>query len=153
MTMRQNQRVAGSGSRNLLTHSGSAYIFELMTRRLAIILMLISFAGGVLSGAPMHASSGKMMKCCDKAKSKDATRIADGSRLCCAVNCSESAPAAPGISGNFAPAIMATMPVKGPIGDLYPVNVFRVPTSVVFARDEIPVRIQPKFLQHNSFLI
>jgi hypothetical protein len=125
-----------------------------MVRRLTLFFILVSLAGGVLGGTPLHASSSQMMKCCDKAKSKDQTPAANAANLCCALNCSEATPVALAASFNFAPSnITVYKSIAEQVAALTKKAKAQSPVSPNYSRDILPRSFQPKYLQHHSFLI
>ena len=125
-----------------------------MFTRVLIIFVLFTVVGGVVSGTPLHSPSGKMMKCCDKAKSKDRSPSAEAARLCCATNCSNAAPISFGGSFNFTPStITIYKSIADQIAALFP-NAKAAPSvSPQYLRKTLTRTFQPKYLQHNSFLI
>jgi len=125
-----------------------------MFTRVLIIFVLFTVVGGVVSGTPLHSPSGKMMKCCDKAKSMDRSPSAEASRLCCATNCSNSAPTSSGGSFNFTPSnVTIYKSIADQIAALFP-NAKAAPSvSPQYLRKTLTRTFQPKYLQHNSFLI
>jgi hypothetical protein len=124
-------------------------------KQLTSFLLFLALAIGTASGMPLHTGSMEMMDCCDKAMSASDSPDATMARLCCAVNCENSAPTAPGISVNFSPsAIIVTESVLRQLAALFssikpadPVSVFPLERVVS------PPKSPPKYLQHHSFLI
>jgi hypothetical protein len=128
-----------------------------MKKWLTSLILVLALAAGVLAGTPRHSGNmdGAMMECCDKAKSGEQTPESNLARLCCAFNCSDSAPTSPVISFNLSPSavivresfnnrIAAFLIVKGK------------PASTVKAAPEqapLPKEFPPKYIQHHSFLI
>jgi hypothetical protein len=124
-----------------------------MKPRATSLFLILVFASSVMAGMPMH--SGKMgMECCDKARSKDQTPQANAARLCCAVNCSDPVPTSSGSSFTTAPVnIQVSRSIGEQISALVRVERFR-PDRDSFYFQPIPTRIvQPKYIQHRSFLI
>jgi len=125
-----------------------------MLTRVLILFVLFALAGGVVSGTPLHSPSGKMMKCCDKAKSKDRSPSAEAARLCCATNCSSSAPVAPGGSFNFTPSnVTIYKSIAEQIAALFPKKIAISSAAPQYAREIISRTFQPRYIQHNSLLI
>lgn len=125
-----------------------------MVKRLTLLLLVLALADGVVSGTPLHSANSQMMKCCDKAKSKDKTPKAEAARLCCAVNCSESAPTSFGNSCNFAPSNnTVTKSIIALIAALF-ANEKAAPVGTSNVSRQVLLRtLQPKYIQHNSLLI
>lgn len=125
-----------------------------MVRRLILLFLLLSLAGGVLGGTPLHMSSSKMMKCCDKAKSKNQTPAANAANLCCAVNCSEPTPAPSGAAFNFSPgSVNVTESVAKQLAELFGGRKQFAPLLVSTEPNRVFQSSQPKFIQHHAFLI
>lgn len=125
-----------------------------MLSRILMLFVLFALAGGVVSGTPLHSPSGKMMKCCDKAKSKDRSPTAEAARLCCATNCSNSAPISSGGLFNFTPSnITIYKSIAAQIAALFPNPKAEPSVSAQYLRKTLTSTFQPKYLQHNSFLI
>lgn len=125
-----------------------------MIRRLTLLLLLLTLAASVVGGTPLHRPSSKMVKCCDKAKSKEQTPQANATRLCCAVSCSDAAPVPSGMSFNFSPA---NITVYKSIAEQLDAVIKRASdlsyVSPGYSHDILPRSLQPKYIQHNSFLI
>ncbi len=125
-----------------------------MKKWLTSVFLIFALAGGVLAGMPLHLENSKMSKCCTKAKSKDKTPEVKAAQLCCAVNCTEPAPTAPGVSFNFSPsAVIISDSIFRQIALLLenekPVSTaFLVPDPKI-----LPRKSQPKYIQHQSILI
>jgi len=125
-----------------------------MKRFVTAFFILSTLVGGVLAGTPLQARNDKMMKCCDKAKSKVKTPAVRGAMLCCAVNCSDPAPVSPGFSVNFAPSgVVVSESITAQIASLFPVGVPTVTGTVQFDNEQLFQAFQPKYIQHHSFLI
>ena len=125
-----------------------------MVKRLTLLFVVLSLAGGVLAGTPLHAPNDGMMECCKRAKSKEQSKAAEIARLCCAVNCSTNAPTSSGTSFNAAPSnFTITRSIAGQIAALFVKEraVSINPTS--YSRKVLARTFQPKYLQNNSFLI
>ncbi len=125
-----------------------------MAKRLTMLIVLLSLAGGVLAGTPRHAGSNMMMDCCDKAKSKENSREAEMARQCCATNCSTTVPTSSVASFNFAPAnFTISKSIAEQIAALF-AEEKSIPVSPSYDSHEILARtVRPRYIQHNSFLI
>jgi hypothetical protein len=127
-----------------------------MKRWLTSLFLLFTLAGGVLAGMPLHAGNmdSGMMECCDKAKSKERSSEANAARLCCAVNCTSPTPTSSAGSFNFVPAnIEISKSVTETISALFQKEKIAPRISKQYSRDIRPRIFQPKYIQHNSFLI
>ena len=125
-----------------------------MITRVLILFVLFTVVGGVVAGTSLHAPSGKMMKCCDKAKSKDRSPSAEAARLCCATNCSNAAPISFGGSFNFSPStITVYKSIADQIAALFPNTKIESSVSPQYLRKPLTSTFQPKYLQYKSFLI
>ena len=125
-----------------------------MKKWLASLFLLFALAGGVFAGMPTHSEKMGMMKCCDKAKSNNNSQEISLARLCCAVNCTDSAPTSSGLSFNFLPSTVAVEDsIAAQIADLFKINRFK--PSILLSRELLVVSLsfQPKYIQHHSFLI
>ena len=128
-----------------------------MKKWLTSLFLIVALASGVLAGMPLHSGNdnSQMMDCCKKAKSKEQSREASIARLCCAVNCSDSAPTPSGTSFNFSPlAIIISDSIIKQIASL--LRLKEKPSTTIafsFGRVPLPQKNQPKYLQHHSFLI
>ncbi|MEO7674527.1 MAG: hypothetical protein ABIU09_10690 [Pyrinomonadaceae bacterium] len=95
-----------------------------------------------------------MMKCCDKAKSKDNSQEASLARLCCAVNCTDSGPTSSGLSFNFSPSSVAVEDsISAQIADLFKTEWIKPSISHSYELTVVSRSFQPKYIQHHSFLI
>lgn len=128
-----------------------------MKKWLTSLFLIVALASGVLAGMPFHTGneSSQMMDCCKKAKSKEQSKEANIARLCCAVNCSDSAPTPSGTAFNFSPsAIIISDSIIKQIASLLRLKAKSNPTvAFSFERVPLPQNFQPKYLQHHSFLI
>jgi hypothetical protein len=128
-----------------------------MKKWLTSFFLFVALAGGVLAGTPLHSGkmSSEMMDCCDKAKGLEKTPEAEMARLCCAINCSDSAPTSPASSSNFSPSsIIISDSIIKQIALLLATQ--SKPTSCVTSlleRERVPRKIPPKYIQHHSILI
>jgi hypothetical protein len=126
-----------------------------MKKRLTSLFLLFAFSG-VLAGMPFHSgnTNHQMMSCCKKAKSAEQSPEASIARLCCALNCTNSAPTSLNLSFNFSPSII--------IGD----SIIKQIALLLFTKEKstsmiasalepkiLPSKILPKYIQHHSFLI
>jgi hypothetical protein len=126
----------------------------MVSKRLTLLFLLVALLGGVVSGTPLHASNDKMMSCCDKAKSKERSPAAEATRLCCAVNCSDSVPTTPGFASNFAPATVAiSASIAGQIATLFEKARPQREALPKFSREIPPEQSQPTFIRHKALLI
>ena len=124
---------------------------KMMVRRLTMLFLFLALASGVVSGTSLHASNDKMMKCCDKAKSKDGSPAATSAGLCCAVNCSESAPTS---SFSYSPSSSTiTRSVVEQIVALFPTTRAKTPDASPYLPRILPQTLQPKYILHHSLLI
>lgn len=129
-----------------------------MKKWLTSLFLLFALAGGVLAGMPLHSgkTDSRMMPCCKKAKSKEQTPKAGMARLCCALNCTDSAPTTPsGSAFNFSPTVVIVSDsIIKQIASLLLAT--EKPSSAVSnspERGDYPRRFQPKYIEHHSFLI
>jgi len=125
-----------------------------MMSRFLILFVLFALVGGVVSGTPLHSPNEKMMKCCDKAKSTDKTPSAEATRLCCAVNCSDSTPTPSNTSFNFSSSVVSVpKSISEQIAALFPIERDQPSKSPQYSRVPLARTFQPRYIQHNSFLI
>lgn len=126
-----------------------------MSRWLTSLVLSIAFAGGALAGIPLHSghNEGAMADCCDKAKSGEQSTEASAARLCCAVNCGDSAPTSSGLAVNPASSI-ASGPVAGSFAPPMRAHRFIAADSSLYSGQLLKLRPgQPRYIQNNSFLI
>ena len=129
-------------------------ILKKMAKRFTLLFILFALVGGVVSGTPLRSSDESMMKCCDKAKSKERSPSAEASRLCCGLNCSNSAPTPSGSSFNSAPSnFTITGSVVEHIAALFAKEKTAAVTAKPFSREILSRTFQPRYIQNNSFLI
>lgn len=125
-----------------------------MAKRLTLLILLLSLAGGVLAGTPLHAPNDGMMECCKRAKSKEHSPVAEIARLCCATNCSTSAPTSSVASFNFAPAnFTISKSIAEQIAALFAREKAAPVSLLSYSREVITRSFQPRYIQYNSFLI
>lgn len=114
-------------------------------------------AGSALAGMPFHSGNmnSRMMKCCQKANSKEQSKEASLARLCCAVNCGDSAPTPSGTSFNFSPSflIINDSLIKRIALLLFIKEKPKSTVAILFERIPLAQKLQPKYLQHHSLLI
>ncbi len=125
-----------------------------MKKWLSSCFVLFALTGGVFAGVPFHSEKMEMMKCCDKAKSKDKSTEASIARLCCALNCSDSAPVSSGLSFNFSPSsVVIEESIVAQITDLFKIKRIKPSISQSYVLTVVSRVFQPKYIQHHSFLI
>jgi hypothetical protein len=119
-----------------------------------LLILVLSLAGGVLAGTPLHAPDDGMMECCKRAKSKERSRTAEVARLCCAMNCSTTAPAPSGVSFNPAPT---NFTIRGSIADqIAALFAKERPVAIdliSYSREVLPRTSNPSYIRHHAFLI
>lgn len=126
-----------------------------MSRWLTSLLLMIAFAGGILAGMPltMGHDEGAMADCCDKAKSGEQSPEAVAARLCCAVNCGDSAPTSSSFAANLSFTVSGATHSASFIP---PYSKRRISPPNSFLSSGLPVVLQqgrPRYIQHKSFLI
>ena len=125
-----------------------------MKKWLASLFLLFALAGGVFAGMPTHSEKMGMMKCCDKAKSNNNSQEISLARLCCAVNCTDSAPTSSGLSFNFSPSAVAIEDsISTQIADLFKIERVKSAISPLVELAGVKRSFQPKYIQYHSFLI
>lgn len=128
-----------------------------MKKWLTTLFLILALVSGVLAGMPLHSGNenSRMMKCCQKARSKEQSKEASLARLCCAVNCGDSAPTPSGTSFNFSPSflIISDLPIKRIALLLFIKEKPKSTVAVLFQRIPLAQTFQPKYLQHHSLLI
>src|SRR5438034_5319075 len=125
-----------------------------MTKWLTSLFLTLTFAASVLAGAQLHAGEGKMMKCCDKARSHERSAEVRAAQLCCLFNCSDSAPTSSNTSFNAAPsADIVSESISRQIADFFDSKpVFTDITSKYLT--VVPTSVpQHRYIQHHSLLI
>ncbi len=124
-----------------------------MARWLTTIFVVITLASGLLAGEPLRKSSGKMMSCCDKARSKDNSPSARAASLCCALNCSETVPTQSGGVYNYSPSGVTIVSLIVDLPDiLFPKKHYPA-GDLSHSLISLPQTFQPKYIQHKSLLI
>ena len=127
-----------------------------MKNWLTSLFLLFALASGVLAGTPVFSGAAEngmsAMKCCKKQSHN--VKSLSAAQLCCAVNCDNPAPNAPGASFNFSPSsLIISDSILKQIALLLkkekPVQAF----SFSFERKILPQKYQPKYIQHHSYLI
>lgn len=125
-----------------------------MNKWLTSVFLLFALAGGVVAGMPLHSEKMDMMRCCDKAKSKDKSAEATLARLCCALNCTDSAPTSTRFSSNFsASSVTIEDSISAQIANLFKANRYVPSVSLAYGRPLLGRSFQAKYIQHHSFLI
>ncbi|MDQ3129572.1 MAG: hypothetical protein M3Q99_02265 [Acidobacteriota bacterium] len=129
-----------------------------MKKWLTSLFLFFSLASGALAGTPAFSGNAEngmsAMECCKK-KTKDCgAKSVSAAQLCCAVNCNNPAPTAPGASFNFSPSsVVISDSILKQIALLFaqekPVQTDFHP----FERKTLPQNFQPKYIQNHSFLI
>lgn len=128
-----------------------------MKNWLTSFLLFFALAGNLLAGTSVFSGSmenGKSaMECCQKKDDCD-SRTISAARLCCALSCANPMPTAPGATFNFSPSSIAINDsILKQIALLFkkekPVSM----PIILFEREIISPKIQPKYIQHHSFLI
>jgi len=126
----------------------------MMKKRLTSLFLLFALAGGVFAGTPFHSEKMEMMKCCDKAQSKEQSPAVTAAQLCCALNCTDSVPTSSGLSFNFSPASVAVEDsISAQIADLFKIEWIKPSISHSYELTVVSRSFQPKYIQHHSFLI
>lgn len=129
-----------------------------MKKWLTSAFLLFALASGVLAGTPVFSGNAEngmsAMECCKKkAKDCDAESVS-AAQLCCAVNCNNPAPNAPGASFNFSPvAVIISDSILKQLAALFNRAKPTQAVSVSFERKTLPQEFQPKYIQNHSFLI
>ncbi len=125
-----------------------------MKKQLTSLFLFFALAGGVFAGMSFHSEKMGMMKCCDKAKSKDKTPEVKAAQLCCALKCNDSAPTSSSSSFNFSPsAIIISDSILKQIASLLKKEKVIRTVSFPFERETFSPKHQPKYIEHHSFLI
>ena len=125
-----------------------------MKKWLTSLFLLATLSSGVFAGMPFHAEKTGMMECCDKARSKERSQAASAARLCCALNCSDSAPTSSGLSFNFSPSsVTIEDSISSRIGKLFDAGRHVPPVLHAYEWPVVSQAFQPKYIQHHSFLI
>jgi hypothetical protein len=127
-----------------------------MKKWLTSVFLVLALANGVLAGTSLFTSNSERgmsaMECCKK-KKMSANNVS-ASQLCCAINCNNPAPTAPGAAYDFSPSsINVSDSIIKQIALLLKreksvSTVFPLPERKIFSQ-----KFQPKYIQHHSFLI
>ncbi|CAN5321288.1 hypothetical protein BH10ACI3_BH10ACI3_27500 [soil metagenome] len=126
----------------------------MMAKRLTMLMVILALAAGVLAGTPLHDPNDGMMECCKRARSKEHSKAAEVSRLCCAMNCSTSSPIPSGSSFNPAPTNIAiSSSIADQIAALFAKEKATPMSATAYSREVLPRTFQPSYIQHHSFLI
>jgi len=129
-----------------------------MKKWLTSLILFFSLASGALAGTPAFSGNAEngmsAMECCKK-KTKDCdAKTVSAAQLCCAVNCSNPAPTAPGASLNFAPSsVVISDSILKQIALLFAQEKPVQKIFYSFERKTLPQKFQPKYIQNHSFLI
>lgn len=128
-----------------------------MARWLTSLGLLLILAGGVAAGTPIFSGVDQnampATECCKEKRME--VQSASAAQLCCAVYCSSPAPSSPSRAVNFSPSAYS-------ISDSILVQI-----ALLFKNDSSAARrvsfflrqtaakpvLQPKYIQHHSFLI
>ncbi len=125
-----------------------------MVKWVPSLLLIFAFGTGIFAGVPMHSGKSQMMKCCDKAKKKEKTPEAKAAQLCCVFNCNNSAPTSSSSTFNFSPTAIS---IRDSISKQISLQLKKerviLTVSFSFERETFPQKLQPKYIQHHSFLI
>lgn len=129
-----------------------------MKKWLTTLFLILAMAGSALTGMPLHSgnTNSRMMKCCQKAKSKEKSKEASLARLCCAVNCGDSTPTPSGTSFNFSPSfsnINDSLIKRITLLVLFIKEKPKSTEAILFKRIPLAQKFQLKYLQHHSLLI
>lgn len=125
-----------------------------MIRLVASLVLIFAIGSGVFAGVPVHSGNSQMMKCCDKAKSKDKAPEMIAAQICCVFNCNDSAPTSSSASFNFLPStITVNYSILKQIAALLKKEKVIQTPNFTFEREVSPREFLPKYIQHNSFLI
>jgi len=125
-----------------------------MKKWLTSFFLLSALVSGVFAGMPFHSEKMGMMKCCDKAKSKEKSAAVTAAQLCCALNCTDSAPTSSGLSFSFSPSSVAVEDsISAQIDDLFKIDWIKPSIPQSYELAVIARSFQPKYIQHHSFLI
>ncbi len=129
-----------------------------MKNWLPSLFLLFALATGVLAGAAPFSGNAEngmsAMECCKK-KTKDCgAKSVSAAQLCCAVNCNNPAPTAPGATLNFAPSsVVISDSILKQIAFLFAQEKPVQTDFHSFERKTLPQKFQPKYIQNHSFLI
>ncbi len=125
-----------------------------MAKRLALLVLVLSLAAGVLAGTPVHSPSDNMPECCKRANSGERSSSAEMARLCCAVNCAETAPISSGSSFNPAPAgFILTYSANGLIEGSFSLTPVLSVREFEYIRNPVPGKFKDSYIKHQAFLI
>jgi hypothetical protein len=127
-----------------------------MKKWLTSAFLILALAGGVLAGMPLHSGNAtSKMKCCKKMKSAKQTPQMKMVRLCCVMNCSDTAPIPSGSTFNFSPSakIISDSIIKQIASFLIKQKPIPTGAAAREQREILPRKISPKFIQHHSILI
>ncbi|MEP6847611.1 MAG: hypothetical protein ABI999_02055, partial [Acidobacteriota bacterium] len=104
--------------------------------------------------SPFHSEKMKMMDCCEKAKDHDGSPVTSMARLCCALNCNDSAPTSSSFSANLSSSSQAIEnSVASQISDLFKTARNSPPVEHSYQSPIVSTARQSKYIQYHSFLI
>lgn len=119
-----------------------------------MLFLILSLAASVLAGTPLHKPDDGMMECCKRARGKEQSPMAEAARLCCAVDCSTTAPTSSGAAFNPAPAnFVVTKSIADQIARLFSKEKAVPVTGFAYSPEILPRTFQPSYIQHHAFLI
>lgn len=124
-----------------------------MGLRLTSLFLILALTGGIFAGAPAHSEKAGMTACCDNAKQLNESPQVNAAQLCCKLNCSEPAPTSSTAPFNAAPAMVVQDSIVRQIAALLKKQALRLQSPSLIERVVLQQNLQPKYLQHHSFLI
>ncbi len=129
-----------------------------MKKWLTSLFLFFALVAGVLAGTPAfsgNAETGMLaMACCQKKMKDCGAKSVSAAQLCCAINCSNPAPTAPGAAFNFAPSgVIISDSILKQIALLFAQEKPVQKIFYSFERKTLPQNFQPKYIQNHSFLI
>jgi hypothetical protein len=131
-----------------------------MKKCLTSLFLFFALAAGIVAGTPVFSGGAEngmsAMECCKrKAKDCDGAKTVSAARLCCAVNCNNPAPNAPGAAFNFSPSglVIRDSILKQIALLLVREKPAQTAISFPFERKIFSPEHQPKYIQNQSFLI
>lgn len=123
------------------------------------LVLLFALAAGALAGATPFSGNAQngmsAMECCKKkAKDCNGSDSMSAAQLCCAVNCNNPAPNSPGAPVNFSPSnIIISDSILKQIAALLKKEKPDQPILFSFEPKVLLKKLQPKYIQNNSFLV
>jgi len=129
-----------------------------MKNWLTSLFLLFALASGVMAGTPVFSGAAEngmsAMECCKKKGHEAIAKSVSAARLCCAINCANPAPNAPGAAFNFSPSsVVISDSILKQIALLFALEKPVQTISFSFERKTLPQKLQPKYIQNHSFLI